>query len=87
MLAQMVTAMKTPLDRELAAYEQHRGELLAAAEGKYVLIHGDEVAGVYESQADAIAEGYRQFGNVPFLVKEVARIEVPQRIISGLLTP
>ena len=34
---------------------------------------------------DAITEGYRQFGNVPFLVKQVQKIETPQNLVSNLL--
>ena len=73
------------LDVELGTYESGREELLASAEGKFVLIKGEELAGVYDSQQDAIREGYRQFGNVPFLVKQVLRIETPLRFVSGIL--
>ena len=73
------------LDVELGTYESRREELLASSEGKFVLIKGDELAGVYDSQEDAIREGYRHFGNVPFLVKQVLRIETPLRFVSGML--
>jgi len=75
----------TILDAELKTYEQHRDRLLARAEGKFALIHGDQVVGVFESEMDAISQGYRQFGNVPFLVKQVVKIETPLSFISGLL--
>ncbi len=65
------------LQRELETYAAHRDELLATVEGTFVLIRGDQVAGTYSSQTDAIAEGYRRFGNVPFLVKQVVRLETP----------
>ncbi|MBI3798266.1 MAG: hypothetical protein HY268_15045 [Deltaproteobacteria bacterium] len=70
------------LATELKTYERHREELLGAAEGKFVLIHEAEVVGVYESQMDAIAEGYRRFGNVPFLVKQIVKIEIPLNFSS-----
>ena len=73
------------LDNELSTYEQHREGLLGTAEGKFVLIHEAEVAGVYESKWDAIREGYEKLGNVPFLVKQVLRIETPQNYVSHLL--
>ena len=41
-----------------------------------------EVAEVYESQMDAINEGYRRFGNVPFLVKHILKVEVPLNFSS-----
>jgi hypothetical protein len=74
-----------PLEKELKTLEAHRDELLGADENKYVLIHGDTVAGTYESESDAINEGYRQFGNVPFLVKQVVATERPLNFLSGMV--
>lgn len=71
------------LDLELETYGTHRQELLGAAEGRYVLIHGDEVAGTFDSESDAVAEGYKQYGNVPFLVKHIVEIETPLNFVSG----
>jgi len=69
--------MPTALSRELETYQEQRERLLGSAEGKFVLIHDQEIAGVYEDQMDAITQGYQRFGNVPFLVKQIVRIEVP----------
>lgn len=77
--------MAQVLDVELKTYEQHRDHLLGTAEGKFVLIRNDQVVGAYDSKMDAIAQGYQQFGNVPFLVKQILKIEVPQNFISNLL--
>lgn len=74
--------MTDVLATELNTYEQHRDELLETAEGKFVLIHGTEVAGMYEAQMDAINEGYWRFGNVPFLVKHILKVEVPLNFSS-----
>jgi hypothetical protein len=73
------------LDTELKTYEQHRHNLLGTAEGKFVLIRNDRVIGIYDSKMDAIAQGYQQFGNVPFLVKQIVKVETPQNFISNLL--
>ena len=43
-------------EKELATYEEHKDELLVHSEGKFVLIHEDEVVGTYESREDAVAE-------------------------------
>jgi hypothetical protein len=75
----------TALANELHTFAAHKLELLAHAEGKFALVHDDEVVGVYDTENDAIAEGYRRFGNVPFLVKQVVQVEVPQRFVSNLL--
>lgn len=73
------------LEVELKTYEQHRDKLLGTAEGKYVLIRDDQVVGVFDSKMDAIAQGYQRFGNVPFLVKQILKVEVPQNFVSNLL--
>src|SRR5205809_391343 len=70
------------LEAELKTYEQHKNELLATARGKFALIRGTEVLGVYDSKMDAIAQGYKQFGNVPFLVKQIVEVETPQNFLS-----
>ena len=71
---------------ELATYEAHRAELLGSARGKWVLIHGQAVLGTFESQRDAIDQGYRTVGLVPFLVKQVVEVESPVNFASTLLS-
>jgi hypothetical protein len=73
------------LDPELATYEQHRSELLDAHAGQWVLIRGQEIAGTFDTQNDAIADGYRRFGNVPFLVKQILAVETPEFFTSNLI--
>jgi hypothetical protein len=80
-----VFAMPEELATELATFEAHRDELVGIAANKYVLIHGEEIVGTYESERDAINEGYRRFGNVPFLVKHVELTDRPLNFVSGLV--
>jgi hypothetical protein len=77
--------MTTVLDTELCTYADHRDELLRTAEGKFVLIRGRAVAGIYATEIEAIDEGYHQFGNVPFLVKEIVAVEQPETFASSLI--
>jgi hypothetical protein len=77
--------MPKPLDTELETYQRQRDRLLSQYEGKYVLIHDDEVVGAYESEIDAIYQGYDRFGNVPFLVKQVLPVEIPIELVPGLV--
>jgi hypothetical protein len=72
----------TALGTELATFDRHRAELVAASEGKYVLIRGDEIAGVYESQMDAIQEGYRRFGREHRRSRNV-RLEFARHLTLG----
>ena len=69
--------MGTVLDRELETYERERHHLLKEAPGKFVLIKGDKVIGVYESQNDAIDEGWKLFPGEPILTKRVEEMEMP----------
>lgn len=73
------------LSEELKTYEANLESLLGAHEGKFVLIHDDRVLGAFDSQMDAITGGYRQLGNVPFLVKQVVKVELPLSFVSNLL--
>ncbi len=77
--------MPAILDIELKTYEKNRDQLLGTAEGKFVLIQNSRVVGIYDSKMDAIAMGYQQFGNVPFLVKQIIKVEAPQNFTSNLL--
>ena len=73
------------LEIELATFEKNRDRFVATSEGKYVLIHRREIVGFYESEWDAIDEGYRRFGNVPFLVKQITRLDLPIVLTSNLI--
>lgn len=77
-----MTAAMESLKQELETYETHREQLLGEARGKYVLIRGDSIVATYDTEQDAINEGYRQFGNVPFLVKRVAATDEPANFLS-----
>ena len=74
-----------PLQRELETFEAHRAELLGQAPGKFALVHDGQVVDVFDAEADGIREGYRQFGNVPFLVKKIEPVDIPQRFASNLI--
>ncbi|HVO71310.1 MAG TPA: hypothetical protein VMT24_14770 [Aggregatilineaceae bacterium] len=77
--------MPEMLAAELQTYEKNFEGLIGAHEGKFVLIHDDRVLGTFDSPFDAITWGYRQIGNVPFLVKQVTRLEAPLSFVSNLL--
>lgn len=73
------------LTEEHEAYEAEKENLLLTSEGRYVLIRGSEIVGVFDTASEAIGHGYRTFGNVPFLVKVVARIESPVSFVNHFL--
>ena len=77
--------MTNLLAAELKTYAEKLETLLGTHEGKFVIIRGDQMLGTFDSQLDAIAGGYRQLGNVPFLVKQVVKVEMPLNFVSNLL--
>jgi len=73
------------LQQELQTYEAQKNELVGKAKGKFALIKGDKVIDVFDTRGDAIKQGYEKLGNVPFLVKQIIEVEVPQNFTSNLL--
>jgi hypothetical protein len=63
------------LTEETATYRARLPELLRGQEGQYVLIKGTTIAGVFPDRSAALREGYRRFGIVPFLVRQIAASE------------
>ncbi len=61
----------SPRAQELKAYEAHKAELLETDRGKYVLIKGGEIIGLYDREEEAFSEGYRRFRLTGFMVKQV----------------
>jgi hypothetical protein len=63
------------LQQELATYEQLL-PTLSADEGRFALIAGENLLGVYGAYLDALEAGYRARGLKPFLVKQIATFEL-----------
>ncbi|WP_046988050.1 hypothetical protein [Delftia tsuruhatensis] len=62
------------LDIELNTYREKLPTMLGHI-GKYAIIKGTEVLGMYDSYEDALKFGYGKFGLEPFLVKRIAPSE------------
>jgi len=60
-----------PLAQELETYYTHKAELLQEARGKYVLIKGEQIVGIYESQEEAFLEGWRRFRGTGYLARKI----------------
>ena len=73
------------LEKELETYRTKLPEL-KADEGKFILIHGEDVVDVFSSYEDAIKQGYARFKLEPFLVKQISSIEHAQ-FISRFVDP
>jgi hypothetical protein len=73
------------LEKERATYSSRLTEL-AQHEGKFVLIHGEDVVDFFNTYEDAIKSGYQKFKLEPFLVKQVHASE-PVFFISRNIVP
>ena len=63
------------LEREKATYWSKLPEFVRSAEGRYVVIHGEEVAGFEDTYEKALDLGYDRYGLNGFLVHKVASVE------------
>jgi hypothetical protein len=63
------------LDEEIKYFDEHWEEWEAAYPGKYVLIKGTTLHGVYNSIADAVADGLRRLYPGPFLARPLSAHE------------
>lgn len=59
------------LAEERGFYHENRASLLQQHLGKFVLIRGRKLLGVFDSPDVAYAEGLKMLGNVPMLVVQV----------------
>ena len=75
--------MSHQLEKELQTYRENLPQW-KDDEGKYVLIKGDRVVGVFGTYEDAIKAGYDEFKLEPFLVKQVHAMEEVQ-VVTRLL--
>jgi hypothetical protein len=73
------------LEKEFETYKSKLPEL-REEQGKFALIHGETLVGVYSAYEDALKAGYERLGLVPFLVKQIQAIEQVQ-FISRLTAP
>ena len=73
----MVDRMCDVLTTELETYRRYKDRLVEEHSGEYVLIHGDGIAGIFKTEREALSFGYKTYGYVPMLVKEIAPVEIP----------
>jgi hypothetical protein len=71
------------LKQEWEYFLAHRAEWLEKAAGRYVLIHGEEAVGFYDAFSQAVDDGYRRLGHVPFLVRRLILEQSPIHLWTG----
>jgi len=77
--------MEKKLTLELKTYEENKQNLLNSDRGKFVLIKGNMIIGIYDTYDDAIKVGIDKFGNKSFLVKQILEVEPTGNFTSNLI--
>lgn len=68
--------MTRTLSKEVALYEKKRTVLLRKGKGRFVVIQGDELLSFFDSEEEALKQGYAHFNpHKPFLVRRVSSEE------------
>ena len=62
-------------EKELEYYQVHRDELLKHYENQFVVIKDDRLLGSFTTDREAYEAGLKEYGNVPFLIRRVAKEE------------
>jgi hypothetical protein len=79
------------LEIEIEYYNELRPELLKEhGEGKFVLIKGRELLGVFDTNEEAYSAGFDAYGFVSFLlrpIRKVDRILVMRMVPAGYVYP
>ncbi len=78
--------MPESLEKELETYKKNLPSLIAD-EGKFVVIQGSEILGVFGTYEDALTAGYKKFGIKPFLVKKIMAVEQVQYFTRDIVEP
>jgi hypothetical protein len=69
-----------PLEQERKFFNDQQVEWSKLYPGKFVLVQGQELIGVFDTAENAVSEGLRRFGLNPFLVRNVLEKEEEVRI-------
>ena len=83
----MATSAEGLLKAEMAYYDEHATELLLTYPNRFVLIHGDELIGTFESHAEAVREGVGRYGQGPFLVRRTGDKQRTGVILGPVAVP
>lgn len=75
------------LKAEYAFYQRIKSQLIAEGkEGKTVLIKGEAIVGLFDSEREAYEAGVRKFGTALFMIKQIFARE-PVEIVPQSYAP
>jgi len=74
------------IQAEIVAYEQMRADLESKHLGKWVLVHGLELVGVYDTFEAAAQDAVKRFGRESCLIRQVGAppITLPASVLYNL---
>lgn len=86
-MGRMADAAVPTLSKEIAAYEGMRGKLETDHFGKWVIVHGEALVGLYDTFEEAAEYAVERFGRGPYLIREVgaAPITLPASVLYNLV--
>jgi len=73
------------LETERTRYEELKEELLKHNEGKFALIVGYDLLGIFDGPETAYSKGIQARGNVPMLIQLITRQEKVETIPAMVL--
>ncbi len=74
------------LDLERRIYEEQRSRLVGEAHGKFVLIKGTEIRGIFETEDEGVSAGVRLLGpDEPFFVQRVETADEEVGVFTGVV--
>ena len=72
------------LDKEMNFYRAHQDELVAKHHGKFLVIRGEEVVGVYDSDLQAYTEAKKRYELGSFLIQQsLTKEEEPVQVFHS----
>ena len=83
----MADAVVPALSKEIAAYEGMRRELETDHSGRWVIVYGEPLVGLYDTFEEAAEYAIERFGRGPYLIREVgaAPITLPASVLYYLV--
>jgi hypothetical protein len=72
------------LETEIAKYNELLPDLLAQGEGKYVVVAGERLVGIFETNDDAYTAGLEAVGVHPFLLRQILKVQ-PRAFLPSIL--
>lgn len=76
-----------PLEQERKYFEANRGDWERVHLGKFALVKDQELIGVFDDAATAVAEGSKRFDAAPYLVRRIGdreEVDIPALTLGVL---